>query len=109
MKKICIRAIALALVFVMSLQLISCTIEQENGESVCETEVQSSVSGPRISISTLEPTSDGHEYTTKTKSYQLDTLIRFMGYFCLEKNDTAISENVLTYLIISYIIIIVRV
>lgn len=72
MKRFCVRTIALVLVFVMAFQLVSCSIMQEMEESVCETEVQFSVSGPRISISTLEPSSDGHEYTTKTESYQLD-------------------------------------
>ena len=74
MKRFCIRVLALALVFLMSLQLISCSIAQENGESVCETEVQSSVSGPRISISTLEP-SDGDGYATTTESYWMDQAV----------------------------------
>ncbi|MBR4032660.1 MAG: HNH endonuclease [Clostridia bacterium] len=71
MKRFCVRAIALVFVFVMAFQLVSCSINQEAGENTCEAEAQSSVSGPKISISTLEP-SGSQGYTTKNESYQLD-------------------------------------
>lgn len=70
-----IKAIALALVFIITFQLVSClSIEQEPVESICETKTQSSVTGPKISISTFE-SSDGDGYATTTESYWLDQAV----------------------------------
>lgn len=75
MKRFFARLIAIALVFVMSFQLASCSFEQDPVESICESKTQSSDPSPKISVSTLEPSADGLGYITKTESYQLDQAV----------------------------------